>query len=882
MSFIHHSSSMPPTSDSFSYQPAYVAEQPSAPLPKVGQTRCYWALLTSELQFIYLDPVLASHLEEQASVLIGKSLISFVHPDEQASAKHDLGDVLQNRTLHGSVTRVRFSRLSRVRRQLGYTGPPPPFPSASKIALDSNYMAVDIVINYAASNLVLCFIHAIVDLDTDRDNDEENKTEWTNWCGTPWMGNGEVGMVWERLMAWVPTPETTIQPPGQAQQQQYPQVMRVFQILANHSTRPMLLSWPPDPMPPPPSAHQPTSRDFARLVENVQIGSDLPNASDAKTSCTRRYKATQMMPSWPGSEVESIYIPHGTIIFACHKFTPASTRSASAAAPSSLSQTTSTTTATNANMMSYPPPPSAYSPQHPPSHPPYYDQPPPTLPPLSAYASPNPPNPTTSTNPSPTQPSQPYSPQRWPPQGYHHPPSWGSSSPTHGSLPPSVSNLRSAATNSSAAAYNPSSPHAPQPGQWPPPAPGPGGFQENPSGVGVAPGYDAGGRPISPYSGSPYMAGSPAPTNMSTGDMGSNGNMSDGGRDSPNHLGVGMDLVPPPRRRVSPNSSRGEYGDHGFDSSANSSGGGRAGGNRPVGVLECFSCKATTSPEWRKGPSGKKELCNACGLRYARSRAKKEGAGVGNRRRKDRVISGGTTKSRDSATPPVGSRAGGSPSASSSGLYASRRWTGDDIHTGNPGGRPGWAGREEYGGGGSANELYHPHAQSHHHQPYSNPRGGSRYEDGTPSPSPPASSVNFVHYQSGPGAPGPGGGGGSPTAPTGPEPPHPGRSSGGGGGFYSVPSPLSNPPVSASQSASTGHHQLPRLDYVDRLSPMLGGGESPIIGSYGGDGGMSSGGALGGLPSSYERDRQLPPMGPGVGPGGSIGGAGVGMGVARR
>lgn len=270
-----------------------------------------------------------------------------------------------------------------------------------------------------------------------------------------------------------------------------------------------------------------------------------------------------------------------------------------------------------------------------------------------------------------------------------------------------------------------------------------------------------------------------------------------------------------------------------------------------------------------------------CGLRYARSRAKKEGAGVGNRRRKDRVISGGTTKSRDSATPPVGSRAGGSPSASSSGLYASRRWTGDDIHTGNSAGRSGWAGREEYGSGGSTNDLYHPHAQPHHHQSYSNPRGGSRYEDGTPSPSPPASSVNFVHYQSGPGAPVPGGGGGgSPTAPTGPEPPHPGRSS--GGGFYSVPSPLSNPPVSASQGASAGHHQLPRLDYVDRLSPMLGGGESPIIGSYGGDGGLSSGGALGGLPSSYERDRQLPPMGPGVGPGGSIGGAGVGMGVGRR
>jgi len=33
--------------------------------------------------------------------------------------------------------------------------------------------------------------------------------------------------------------------------------------------------------------------------------------------------------------------------------------------------------------------------------------------------------------------------------------------------------------------------------------------------------------------------------------------------------------------------------------------------NRPAGVQQCSSCKATSSPEWRKGPSGKKELCNA-------------------------------------------------------------------------------------------------------------------------------------------------------------------------------------------------------------------------------------------------------------------------------
>jgi len=64
-----------------------------------------WALLSSDLQFIYLDPVLNYHLEDQAELLVGKSLLSFVHPDERASAKRDLGNVLESKTLYGSVTR---------------------------------------------------------------------------------------------------------------------------------------------------------------------------------------------------------------------------------------------------------------------------------------------------------------------------------------------------------------------------------------------------------------------------------------------------------------------------------------------------------------------------------------------------------------------------------------------------------------------------------------------------------------------------------------------------------------------------------------------------------------------------------------------------------
>ncbi|KAG0764083.1 hypothetical protein G6F16_007084 [Rhizopus arrhizus] len=36
------------------------------------------------------------------------------------------------------------------------------------------------------------------------------------------------------------------------------------------------------------------------------------------------------------------------------------------------------------------------------------------------------------------------------------------------------------------------------------------------------------------------------------------------------------------------------------------------------GVKICANCQTKDSPEWRKGPSGPKELCNACGLRFAK------------------------------------------------------------------------------------------------------------------------------------------------------------------------------------------------------------------------------------------------------------------------
>ena len=60
------------------------------------------------------------------------------------------------------------------------------------------------------------------------------------------------------------------------------------------------------------------------------------------------------------------------------------------------------------------------------------------------------------------------------------------------------------------------------------------------------------------------------------------------------------DIVPASSRSTSRRASKESF-----------TGGGRGAGNPPVGVPKCSSCNVTHSPEWRKGPSGKKDLCNA-------------------------------------------------------------------------------------------------------------------------------------------------------------------------------------------------------------------------------------------------------------------------------
>lgn len=40
---------------------------------------------------------------------------------------------------------------------------------------------------------------------------------------------------------------------------------------------------------------------------------------------------------------------------------------------------------------------------------------------------------------------------------------------------------------------------------------------------------------------------------------------------------------------------------------------------QPTNIKTCANCGRTDSPEWRVGPSGVRNLCNACGLRWAKA-----------------------------------------------------------------------------------------------------------------------------------------------------------------------------------------------------------------------------------------------------------------------
>ncbi|GAC72843.1 hypothetical protein PANT_7d00306 [Moesziomyces antarcticus T-34] len=296
---------------------------------ELGKTRCYWALLSADysqgngptgekLHFVYLDPVLQQHMAEQAERLVGSDFYDYVHPEERDRVCDDMHKIVESRTLFGSVTRCRFSRVPRIRELLGAVDPPRD-PEADRYVEDESFVAIDIVINWIGDGMLLCFFHAIIDKVLE-DNDEQHKSDWTNWCGTPGPSFTlrQCDVLWKQVKA---VPREPVPESGP---------VHVFQIIEAHGDRKVLLSWPPPRFFPREIEAGPNSDtatyndaayfadDFARLAQGVSIAPGSSSLSDANTSCTRRFRAKHTLTTeGKVRSIESVLIPYGGVILAC-------------------------------------------------------------------------------------------------------------------------------------------------------------------------------------------------------------------------------------------------------------------------------------------------------------------------------------------------------------------------------------------------------------------------------------------------------------------------------------------------------------------------------------------------------------------------------------
>ncbi|KAK6910787.1 hypothetical protein I203_104820 [Kwoniella mangroviensis CBS 8507] len=578
-------------------------------IPRVGGVRCYWALLTPhytplppnhdgtpssgsklELRFVHPDPMLSLHLSKQKLSMMGSSVIEFIHPAEREQARRDLTSAISADDLQGSVTRVRFARLSRIRTILGCPPEENDFPEdAEKFAEDDEYLILDLVLNWVADGLLLAFFHAIKDKDPVLNNDPRlSHEEWSNWCGTRVMPEDQIEALHRNISDILSSSPSSNYPPSRVFQLHYSAPSPDPSISPPSSPR-LIFSWPP-PRPLGVKVEADgkyNAAEYCELMKGVDMDPSQLNAGpgELRTNCTTRYGAQHSITTeGVYRHVTSVFIPYGNLIFACFQTNrmyelPAATNGhPSSASSSSSAYDPSLGNDWNTNLSSIPPVTSGSTglPVHPPPEIQQY-------PPQSAIQ-------TSSTwahaDPYALPPRQDGEWESGPSTGYHH-----IHDETHhqnrdmGYLPPSAS-------GSSSAYPHPHQHHYPHDH--------------------LTSSIPHGGVPLSASMSSGHLSSGPSPPHISNGHGHGHGHhghpMSNGGS---NGSSSSRPLV------------------------------------RPPGNVECcVMCGIRESPEWRRNESGIKDLCNACGLRLARQVAKREGR---QKPRKKKDSNGGTHRG-ESAT----------------------------------------------------------------------------------------------------------------------------------------------------------------------------------------------------------------------------------------
>ncbi|BGP42610.1 hypothetical protein JCM10449v2_006622 [Rhodotorula kratochvilovae] len=340
----------PPSSHAYSSAPAPASGMPDAPptFPGIGRIRCYWTILTPQLEYAYLDPILQLHMGEWVHAFRGSNVLDWVHPDEREQLAEDLlpkedgvGGV-EGAGVFGSVTRCRYSRLTSILRRLGCQQPPSP-PDAEVYTLDDDYLNLDITTSWIAGDrkgkgregqqgAVLAFFHVTADKDPVQDNDSEHRTEWSNWCGAShdypsYMTSEQCSELVAALARITgPTSSAVGRPStssGESDKGALNTVLNgvvddgppahVFQLL-DESGR--AIATFPEGEGGPDGAEAYDVEQFSALAREVMARPR--EAVQSKTSCTRRYRSKHpVMRNGTLTTVESVVIMYGAVTFAC-------------------------------------------------------------------------------------------------------------------------------------------------------------------------------------------------------------------------------------------------------------------------------------------------------------------------------------------------------------------------------------------------------------------------------------------------------------------------------------------------------------------------------------------------------------------------------------
>ncbi|KAK4055054.1 hypothetical protein OIO90_003395 [Microbotryomycetes sp. JL221] len=296
---------------------------PASKIP-LGGTRCYWCILTPSLDFAFLDPVLHTHLGAESKLFIGTNLLDYVHPDERDALANDLlpkvgvNGGIEASGVFGSITRCRYSRLPRIRRIFGCVSPETD-PDASLYVSDEHFLPLAITTSWIGGGgieqdaqtglqlkgAVLAFFHATEDKDEQKDNDESSPSAWTNWCGPrvedgPYLDERRCQQMVEALSR--ATGIDPFSPPGGPYPPQH-----VFQILDHRGQ--IIVSFPN-------TGDRYGPEEYAALARGVSTHQKA--TFEDRTSCTRRYRSKHpIMKSGSLATVDSVVIRYNAITFAC-------------------------------------------------------------------------------------------------------------------------------------------------------------------------------------------------------------------------------------------------------------------------------------------------------------------------------------------------------------------------------------------------------------------------------------------------------------------------------------------------------------------------------------------------------------------------------------